>query len=46
MNSSTPLAQAVSAMFEPYGALARAVDGFQPRAGQAELAPSVARVME
>ena len=33
-------------MFEPHGPLARAVDGFQPRAGQAELAQAVARVME
>ena len=33
-------------MFEPHGALARAVDGFQPRAGQAEMAQAVARVME
>ncbi len=33
-------------MFEPHGALARAVDGFQPRAGQADMAQAVARVME
>jgi ATP-dependent DNA helicase DinG len=39
-------AEMVTAVFSPGGALARAMPGFEPRVGQAEMASAVARVFE
>ncbi len=41
--SSTPLDEAVARAFEPGAALARAISGFEPRAGQVDMAAAVAR---
>jgi ATP-dependent DNA helicase DinG len=41
--SSTPLDEAVAQAFEPGAALAQTLPGFEPRAGQVEMAAAVAR---
>ncbi len=46
MTGQTPLQQAVRAVFEPAGRLARAIEGFRVREGQTRMALSVARTLE
>src|SRR5215212_11455545 len=43
---SVSVATAVDAAFSPTGALARAVDGYEPRDGQRRMAAAVATVVE
>jgi ATP-dependent DNA helicase DinG len=44
--TTQPLRDAVAAAFSPSGALARAVDGYEPRDGQRAMAEAVASVLE
>lgn len=46
MDADTPLQRAVRAVFDPHGPLARAIEGFHVRAGQTDMALSVARAVE
>src|SRR2546425_8680026 len=44
--AAATLRQAVDAAFSEHGALARAVDGYEPRDGQRRMADAVAAVLE